>query len=92
MLSAIVSASSLLIAVIIYLHEKNKRMTNMQGDQNKGGVEVNYKKQDGNERGRAEENEQLEAGRDQNDQKQEETGSTGIYRSEKNLHSRVVPI
>jgi ionotropic glutamate receptor len=92
MLSAIVSASSLLIVVIIYLHEKNKRMTNMQGDQNKGGVEVNYKKQDGNERGRAEENEQLEAGRDQNDQKQEETGSTGIYRSEKNLHSRVVPI
>ncbi|TKW33250.1 hypothetical protein SEVIR_2G221200v4 [Setaria viridis] len=93
LLSAVVSTSSLLIAVIIYLHEKkNKRMTSMQGDQNKDGVEVKYKTQDGNKRGIVEENEQLEAGRDQNDQKQEETGSAAIYRSEKILHSRVVPI
>ena len=93
MLSVVVSTSALLIAVIIYLHEKkNKRMTNIQGDQNKDGVEVNYKTQDGNKRGRVEENDRLEAGGDQNDQKQEETGSAVVYRSEKNLTSRVTPI
>ncbi|PVH64453.1 hypothetical protein PAHAL_2G271500 [Panicum hallii] len=93
MLSVVVSTSALLIAVIIYLHEKkNKLMTNIQGDQNKDGIEVNYKTQDGNKRGRIEENDQLEAGRDQNDQKQEETSSAVIYRSEKILTSRVIPI
>ena len=67
-------------------------MTNIQGDQNKEGAEVNYKTQDGNKRGRVEENDRLEAGGDQNDQKQEETGSAVVYRSEKNLTSRVTPI
>ena len=67
-------------------------MTNIQGGQNKDGAEVNYKTQDGNKRGRVEKNDRLEAGRDKNDQKQEETGLAFIYRSKKNLTSRVTPI
>ena len=60
-------------------------MTNIQGGQNKDGAEVNYKTQDGNKRGRVEENDRLEAGGDQNDQKQEETGSAVVIGAKKIL-------
>lgn len=66
-------------------------MTKMQSDQN-GGAKANDKKQDGNGRGSVQGNNPIETSRDQNDQEQEETGSTATFRSERNLISRVAHI
>ncbi|KAK3133383.1 hypothetical protein QOZ80_6AG0535850 [Eleusine coracana subsp. coracana] len=93
MLSVVVSTSSLLIAVMIYLYEKNNgQMSKMQCDKNGEGVEANDKRQDENGRCRVQENNRIEAGRNQNDKEQDETGSATTFRSERNLISRVAPI
>uniref|UniRef100_A0A0D9XDY6 Ionotropic glutamate receptor C-terminal domain-containing protein n=1 Tax=Leersia perrieri TaxID=77586 RepID=A0A0D9XDY6_9ORYZ len=82
-LTGVVSTSSLIIAIMIYLYEKNKSMAKIQIDQSGDDLEENQKLQEGNEGGRAEENNQLR-----------ETGHIGqqIKTGEKEMHNGILQI